>query len=157
MDNLEKYIKENREAFDTAPVPQGSLDRLMAKTRKRTIQIRLRWILPAAAAAAALLVLFVTGYYNNEEKRHLNRMLEGIARSEIEIMTLVENSYPHDLEAVGNTIRSITAEAIPMYSLLPDELTPKERRKILDEYYGAKLQALGRVTEYYACEMNNEL
>ena len=157
MDNLEKYIKENREAFDTAPVPQGSLDRLMAKTRKRTIQIRLRWILPAAAAAAALLVLFVTGYYNNEEKRHLNRMLEGIARSEIEIMTLVENSYPHDLEAVGNTIRSITAEAIPMYSLLPDELTPKERRKILDEYYGAKLQALDRVKEYYAYEMNNEL
>lgn len=157
MDNLEKYIKENREAFDTAPVPQGSLDRLMAKTRKRTIQIRLRWILPAAAAAAALLVLFVTGYYNNEEKRHLNRMLEGIARSEIEIMTLVENSYPHDLEAVGNTIRSITAEAIPMYSLLPDEMAPKERRKILDEYYGAKLEALDRVKEYYAHEMNNEL
>lgn len=156
MDNLEKYIKENREAFDTAPVPQGSLDRLMAKTRRKAVQIRLRWILPAAAAATVLL-LFVTGYYNNEEKRHLNRMLEGIARSEVEIMTLVENSYPQNLEAVGNTIRSITAEAIPMYSLLPDELTPKERRKILDEYYGAKLEALDRVKEYYAHEMNNEL
>lgn len=156
MDNLEKYIKENREAFDTAPVPQGSLDRLMAKTRIKAVQIRLRWILPAAAAAAVLL-LFVTGYYNNEEKRHLNRMLEGIAHSEVEIMTLVENSYPQDLEAVGNTIRSITAEAIPMYSLLPDELAPKERRKILDEYYGAKLEALDRVKEYYAHEMNNEL
>ena len=157
MDNLEKYIKENREAFDTAPVPQGSLDRLMAKTRKRTIQIRLRWILPAAAAAAVLVLFFVTGYYNNDEKRHLNRMLEGIARSEVEIMSLVENSYPHDLEAVGNTIRSITAEAIPMYSLLPEELSTKERRKILDEYYGAKLEALDRVKEYYAHEMNNEL
>ena len=156
MDNLEKYIKENREAFDTAPVPQGSLDRLMAKTRRKTVQIRLRWILPAAAAAAVLL-LFVTGYYNNEESRHLNKMLEGIARSEVEIMTLVEISCPQDLEAVGNTIRSITTEAIPMYSLLPDELTPKERRKILDEYYGAKLQALDRVKEYYAFEMNNEL
>jgi len=153
MDNLEKYIKDNREAFDMVPVPEGSLDRLMAKTRKRTIQIRLRWILPVAA----VLVLFVTDYYNNDEKRHLNRILEGIARSEVEIMTLVENSYPQDLEAVGNTIRSITAEAIPMYSLLPDELAPKERRKILDEYYGAKLQALGRVKEYYAHEMNNEL
>lgn len=156
MDNLEKYIKENREAFDTAPVPQGSLDRLMAKTRRKAVQIRLRWILPAAAAAAVLL-LFVTGYYNNEEKRHLNRMLEGIARSEIEIMTLVENSCPQDLETVGNTIRSITAEAIPMYSLLPEELSTKERRKILDEYYGAKLEALDRVKEYYAYEMNNEL
>lgn len=155
MDNLEKYIKENREAFDTAPVPQGSLDRLMAKTRRKAVQIRLRWILPAAAAA--VLLLFVTGYYNNEEKRHLNRMLEGIARSEIEIMTLVENSCPQDLETVGNTIRSITAEAIPMYSLLPEELSTKERRKILDEYYGAKLQALDRVKEYYAHEMNNEL
>ncbi len=153
MDNLEKYIKDNREAFDMVPVPEGSLDRLMAKTRKRTIQIRLRRILPAAA----VLVLFVTGYYNNDEKLHLNRILEGIARSEVEIMTFVENSYPQDLEAVGNTIRSITAEAIPMYSLLPDELAPKERRKILDEYYGAKLQALGRVKEYYAHEMNNEL
>ena len=107
--------------------------------------------------AAALLVLFVTGYYNNDESRHLNKMLEGIARSEVEIMTLVEIACPQDLEAVGNTIRSITSEAIPMYSLLPDELTPKERRKILDEYYGAKLQALDRVKEYYAYEMNNEL
>ena len=138
------------------PVPEGSLDRLMAKTRERTIQIRLRWILPAAAAAAVLL-LFVTGYYNNEEKRHLNRMLEGMASSEVEIMTLVEKSCPHNLDAVENTIRSITSEAIPMYSLLPDELTPKERRKILDEYYGAKLEALDRVKEYYAHEMNNEL
>lgn len=156
MDNLEKYIKENREAFDTAPVPQGSLDRLMAKRRRKAVQIRLRWILPAAAAAAVLL-LFVTGYYNNEEKRHLNRMLEGMASSEVEIMTLVEKSCPHNLDAVENTIRSITSEAIPMYSLLPDELTPKERRKILDEYYGAKLEALDRVKEYYAHEMNNEL
>ena len=156
MDNLEKYIKDNREAFDMVPVPEGSLDRLMAKTRERTIQIRLRWILPAAAAAAVLL-LFVTGYYNNEEKRHLNRMLEGMASSEVEIMTLVEKSCPHNLDAVENTIRSITSEAIPMYSLLPDELTPKELRKILDEYYGAKLEALDRVKEYYAHEMNNEL
>ncbi len=154
MDNLEKYIKDNREAFDMVPVPEGSLDRLMAKTRRRTIQIRLRWILPAAAA---VLLLFVTGHYNNDESRHLNKMLEGIARSEVEIMTLVEISCPQNLEAVGNTIRSITSESIPMYSLLPDELTPKERRKILDEYYGAKLQALDRVKEYYAYEMNNEL
>lgn len=156
MDNLEKYIKDNREAFDMVPVPEGSLDRLMAKTRKRTIQIRLRWILPAAAAAAVL-VLFVTGYYNNDEKRHLNRMLEGMASTEVEIMTLVEKSCPHDLDAVENTIRSITSEAIPMYSLLPEELSTKERRKILDEYYGAKLEALDRVKEYYAHEMNNGL
>lgn len=155
MDNLEKYIKDNREAFDMVPVPEGSLDRLMAKTRERTIQIRLRWILPAAAAA--VLLLFVIGYYNNEEKRHLNRMLEGMASTEVEIMTLVEKSCPHDLDAVENTIRSITSEAIPMYSLLPDEMAPKERRKILDEYYGAKLEALDRVKEYYAHEMNNEL
>lgn len=156
MDNLEKYIKDNREAFDTVPVPQGSLDRLMAKSRRRSVRHTLRWAVPAVAAAA-LLLLFVTGYYNNDESRHLNKMLEGIARSEVEIMTLVEISCPQDLEAVGNTIRSITSEAIPMYSLLPDELTPKERRKILDEYYGAKLQALDRVKEYYAYEMNNEL
>lgn len=156
MDNLEKYIKDNREAFDTVPVPQGSLDRLMAKSRRRSVRHTLRWAVPAVAAAA-LLLLFVTGYYNNDESRHLNKMLEGIARSEVEIMTLVEIACPQDLEAVGNTIRSITSEAIPMYSLLPDELTPKERRKILDEYYGAKLQALDRVKEYYAYEMNNEL
>jgi len=156
MDNLEKYIIENREAFDTAPVPQGSLDRLMAKTRRRPVRHTLRWVLPAVAAAV-LVVLFVTGYHNNDASRQLNRMLEGIARSEIEIMTLVENSCPQDLETVGNTIRSITAEAIPMYSLLPEELSTKERRKILDEYYGAKLEALDRVKEYYAHEMNNEL
>lgn len=156
MNNLEKYITENREAFDMAPVPDGSLDRLMSKARRRTLRIRLRWTLPVAAAAAVL-VLFVTGYYINDESRHLNMMLEGIALSEVEIMTLVENSFPHEVEAVGNTIRSITSEAIPMYSLLPEELSSKERRKILDEYYGAKLRALDMVRKYYAQEMNNEL
>lgn len=154
MDNLEKYINENREAFDMVPVPDGSLDRLMAKTRRRSVRKTLSWALPAAAA---VLLLFVTGYHKNDESRQLNRMLEGIARSEVEIMTLVENSCPQDLEAVGNTIRSITAEAIPMQSLLPEELSPKERRTILDEYYGAQLKALERVKEYYAHELNNEL
>lgn len=138
------------------PVPDGSLDRLMTKTRRRSMRHALRWTIPAAAAAA-LLVLFLTEYHNNDESRHLNRMLEGIARSEVEIMTLVEISCPQDLEAVGNTIRSITAEAIPMQSLLPEELSPKEHRTILDEYYGAQLKALERVKEYYAHEMNNEL
>ena len=156
MDNLEKFITENREAFDMAPVPESSLDRLMAKKRSRTVRMRLRWAVPSAAAAAVM-VLLVTGQYNNAEHRHLDRMLEGIVRSEVEIMALVENTCPQDMESVGNTIRSITAEAIPMYSLLPDELSPKERRTILDEYYGAKLQALERVKEHYAYVINNEL
>lgn len=138
------------------PVPDGSLDRLMVKTRRRSVRKTFRWTIPAVAAATVL-VLFVTWCYNNDESLHLNKMLEGIARSEVEIMALVENSCPQDLDAVGNTIRSITSEAIPMYSLLPEELSTKERRKILDEYYGAKLEALGRVKEYYEHEMNNEL
>ena len=53
---------------------------------------------------------------------------------------MVEMHNPQDVEVAGSTIRSITAEAIPMASLLPEELPSKERMRILKEYYGQKIE-----------------
>lgn len=152
MDHLEKYIAENRVMFDQAPVPEGCRERFMRKAKRTPV----RKVLRAGVSVAAVSILLVAFHFNDESRR-LNRMLEDMARHEGEIRALVETSFPQDMDAVDNTLRSITSEAIPMVSLLPDEISSKERMRILADYYGTKMQALDKVMQYYEDQMINEL
>ena len=146
MDRLRTYIEDNRSEFDSAPLPLGSKERFMAKTiKRRRVWLRFAGI-PAAAAAVAAAVIMTM---QNDERHNVTRMIERMTDCEVQIMAMVENTYPDDFEAVSNTIRSITFEAIPLSSLLPDELPAQERVRILEEYYGQKIEALERVKSYY--------
>ena len=153
MDDLKRYILENRAGFDDEPVPEGSRGRFMAKavrTERRRVWI---WAGPAAAAVVAV-VFAVSGIYRGKDAGSLEKLMQEMARSEIEIMALVETNFPQDAEAVGNTLRSITAEAIPLASLLPDEMPDEERMNVLKDYYGRKAEALDRVRQYYENEID---
>lgn len=152
MDDLKRYILENRAGFDDEPLPVGSRERFMvkvARAEKRRVWI---WAGPAAAAVLAV-VSAVSGMYRDMDAGSLERLMLEMTRSEIEIMALVETNFPQDVEAVGNTLRSITAEAIPLASLLPDEMPDVERMEVLKEYYGRKAEALERVKRYYENEI----
>ena len=52
MMDLEKYIRENREAFDTETPPEGSEDRFLSRLEARTGKRLLFRILTMTAAAA---------------------------------------------------------------------------------------------------------
>lgn len=152
MDDLKRYILENRAEFDDEPVPVGSRERFMVKAARA--KNRRVWIWTGPAAAAILAVVFaVSGVYRGRGAASLERLMLEMTRSEIEIMALVETNFPQDVEAVGNTLRSITAEAIPLTSLLPDEMPDVERMEVLKEYYGRKAEALERVKQYYENEI----
>lgn len=62
MKGIEKYIKENIEKFDLAPVPEGSRNVFLQKVREEKRHRRTRSIVLAIssmAAAAAITVSFL--------------------------------------------------------------------------------------------------
>ena len=61
---------------------------------------------------------------------------------ENEILTIVETEYPEETDMIMNTLRTITADAIPLEEQLPEELSTKEKSRILNEYYDLKYSAL---------------
>lgn len=149
MTELEKYISSNLEAFDSEPVPEGSKARFMdavgtarRKSRMRVISIAFSCI---AAACAAFMVLPVRPDIARELQRHHMKMAE----IETEIMVLAGKEYPSEAEAIMSTVRSITAEAIPLEEQLPDEMSIKEKSRILNEYYDQKIDALEKVITLY--------
>ena len=61
---------------------------------------------------------------------------------EAQVIALVADVCPEEMDVVMNSIRSITAEAIPLPDLLPDELPVGEKIRIVKDYYGRKTEAL---------------
>ena len=72
-----------------------------------------------------------------------------MAEIETDIMVLAEKEYPYEADAIKSTVRSITAEAIPLEEQLPDEMNIKEKRRILNEYYNEKFSALKELMTLY--------
>lgn len=148
MTELERYIRENIGSFDSEPVPAGSKERFISKLNSERRRARSRLtslVLAGLAACASILLMPDRPSLDKELERHYRRMAE----TESKIMALVEREYPHEKETVINTIRSITAEAIPLEEQLPDEMSMKEKSRIINEYYNHKHSALQLVLEQF--------
>lgn len=149
MTELEKYISSNLEAFDSEPMPEGSkvrfMDAVREERRKRRVKIIRLAFTGIAAACAALTVFLAKPDISRELERHHTRLAE----KESEILILAGKVYPYEAEAILSTVRSITAEAIPLEDQLPDEMSLKDRRRILKEYYNHKINALEEVMTLY--------
>ena len=65
-------------------------------------------------------------------------------------MVLVETGSPDETDAIMNSVRSITAEAIPLEEQLPEELSLKEKSRILSDYYDRKVSALESLIAEYS-------
>ena len=148
MDRLEQYIIDNRNEFDTGLPSGASKDRFMSKVgqeqdRKRKIRFFYSTVAVTASLAIAFIGLADLGSIEIERIYHKMTVCEN------EIYAWAESTCPEEIDEISNTIRIITDEAIPLESLLPDELEARERRRILDEYYSCKIDALERVKERY--------
>ena len=148
MDRLEQYIKDNRSEFEVELPLTASKSRFMSRTAQQQNRTRkLRFIYSAVSVAAVMATAFIG--ISNLDSFEIGRLYQKMTVCENEIFALVESTCPEDMEDVSNTIRIITDEVIPLESLLPDELEARERRRILDEYYSCKIDALERVKERY--------
>lgn len=153
MDRLEQYIKDNAGRFDTELPPSGSRERFMAALEKEISASKVKkfpwgWISAAVSAAAAVaVVVSVLGF--SDVDREIERSISDMSSQEAKLIAWVENVCPQEMETVVKSIRSITAEAIPLPDLLPEEIPAKERARIIKEYYGRKTEALQTLMACY--------
>lgn len=142
MTELERYIIDNRDEFDSIPVPENSRERFMASVaaekRKRRVRFASMATTGIAAASAALVVLT----HDPDMEKVLEKHYTRLAEKELDIITLAEANNPYEMEEVLNSIHSITFEAIPLEDQLPDELSNRDRVRILNDYYNQKYEAL---------------
>lgn len=161
MENLEKYIQENIEQFNTGEMPAGHKERFMAKLEALNTQERKaakphrlfsrRSIFTASAAAAAIIIaLLATPHSGEQDENQYNIAIQELAQEmymeEAETLML----FGEDEQYMINNVKSITNEAIPLTEQLPDELSPERRAEILREYYKAKTAALKKIRTLYA-------
>ena len=142
MTELERYISSNIEAFDCEPIPAGGKERFMdavrQERRKNRIQVLSIAFTGMAACIAIIMAVLVEPDISKELERHYTRM----SMKENEILTIVEREYPEETDMIMNILRTISAAAIPLEEQLPEELSTKEKSRILNEYYDLKYSAL---------------
>ena len=147
MNGIERYIKENIEAFDAVPVPEGSRETFLKKLYKerrrgRTILLSFSSV---AAAAALLLSIFPNNMEIEIRKHHWR-----LAIKEKEILASVGSNDPEEQDRIKDIIRCVITDVIPLEDQLPDELAENEKREILKEYYHDKWLALDNILNQYA-------
>ena len=142
MTDLQRYISSNIDAFDCEPIPEGGKERFMdavrQERRKNRIQVLSIAFTGMAACTAIIMAVLVEPDISKELERHYTRM----SMKENEILTIVEREWPEETDMIMNTLRTITADAIPLEEQLPEELSTKEKSRILNEYYDLKYSAL---------------
>jgi hypothetical protein len=142
MTELERYISSNIDAFDCESIPEGGKERFMdavrQERRKNRIQVLSIAFTGMAACIAIIMAVLVEPDISKELERHYTRM----AMKENEILTIVGRECPEETDMIMNTLRTITADVIPLEDQLPDELSAKDKSRILNEYYDLKYSAL---------------
>lgn len=142
MTELERYISFNIDAFDCESIPEGGKERFMDAVRQERRENRIQVLSIAftgmAACIAIIMAVLVEPDISKELERHYTRMV----MKENEILTIVERECPEETDMIMNTLRTITADAIPLEEQLPEELSTKEKSRILNEYYDLKYSAL---------------
>lgn len=161
MENLEKYIQDNLEQFNSGEMPAGHQERFLAKlgelqaqeekqatARPRRLLTRKSLFTASAAAASIIIALFVTLQQESEEKYiiGIQELAQEMYMEEAQILQMI----PKDEHIMINSVKSITQEAIPLTEQLPDELSPEKRAEILREYYKAKTAGLKKIKTLYA-------
>ena len=167
MNNLEEYIRLNREAFDEQEVPEGNLMRFeerlagqVAGRKSETLRPfkRLRFTsvaagITAVAAAVAAVVIFI----NRPGERHKD-WFAGVGNDQLEICQAYYGKMAEYYETIlkGDfdgtrqfDLEAIAGEGIPLVDQLPDEIDPETRAAVLKEYYGALLDGMERLNKIY--------
>lgn len=142
MTELEKYISSNLEAFDCESIPEGSKDRFMDALGQERRKNRIRIISVAFSSIAAGLALLLTVFDEPDISKELERHYTKLAEKGNEILMIVEREYPDETDMIMNTLREITTDVIPLEEQLPDEISEKEKSRILNNYYNQKYSAL---------------
>ena len=157
MNNLEKYIRDNRSRFDEEP-EAGHFERLQQKmTRKSGKIIALRRSISIAASIAILLTAGLLWHHSGKQSGillcenvsdmkicYLDRMYEVVGRIEQLVMDFDQWEQQEVLNDVQNIIDAVNDD---FESEIPEELPNDRARAILSDYYRQNLESLEMIVE----------
>ncbi len=151
MENLEQYIKNNLEEFDSGDLPAGSRERFMTKledSRKRAkSRRRYLFIGPAAGIAACVLLAIFIGHGRDEVNGHSEHYMAILTTLNREIISLAMECDEMTADEITMATRSVIQDTIPLEEQLPDDLPEEEKEMIMREYYEKKAEGLRRIKE----------
>ena len=157
--NIEDNIKEKKEVFDTAKMPNGHQERFAAKLQEkmdRKNRVRRLWIsIPSAVAAVALVILMIPSVMNfNEtteepankqlvEMRRIydERVNEAISHLE-NVLVNVDDSTRME---INNVISDLTNTSAIFAEMAP--LPEEKQMAIASQIYDNQLETIQLITE----------
>ena len=166
MDNLEEYIRLNREAFDEQELPEWHLVRFeerlagqVADRKRQLIWFRFASVAAGIAAAVAAVVILMPGQarHDGNVARHKD-WFAGVGNDQLEICQAYYGKMAEFYETIlkGDVdgtrlseLEAIAGEGVPLVDQLPDEIAPETRAAVLKEYYGALLDGMDRLNNIY--------
>ena len=155
MSKLERYIRANARAFDTQEAPPGHEERFLAlldasgaapdaapAARRASISPwrsflgrPAAWSFALAALAAAVLLLRPADPF-----RKAGNDPAAIYQAYMDQVAGLYGAFPpEDSASWDRALQEVTEEDIPLFEQLPEELSTRERTRILKAYYGELL------------------
>lgn len=169
MQDLEQYIKENKDLFHRDRLPEGHKERFMKKLQNASpgreksniFNTVVRIILPVAA-------VFVIAFIIDNRSARIIDFLENrytyttnyallMADEERQVIELMKETDPFTGRQLMMALENITFEAIPLKDQLPAELSEKEKRQIMNNYYKQKTEGIQQIKDFLIQEqiLNN--
>ena len=139
MTELEQYICDHAAAFDTEAPAAGHKARFLARYYFTSFQAKTRNLHPApvfafALAACIALVLFTRP---GDPFRGVSNEPEAIYLAYMDRVAALYQAMPLE----DDILREITEEDEPLFAQLPDDISSRQRARILKNHYGELLSA----------------
>ena len=139
MTELEQYIRDHAAAFDTEAPAAGHEARFLARYYFTSFRTAIRNLHPApvfafALAACVALVLFIRP---GDPFRGVSNEPEAIYLAYMDRVAALYRAMPLE----DDILREITEEDEPLFAQLPDDISARQRARILKSHYGELLSA----------------
>lgn len=140
MTELEKYIRDNAAEFDGMEPAEGHEERFLEKLSEPANDVggkssgRVWRIFGTIVAAATLAGIFIAGSSfghftgRNPEAIYLAYMTE--------VSKLYQDCPMEDSAAWDDALAQLTEESVPLFEQLPEEMSRREKARVLKQYYG---------------------
>ncbi|MCL2501760.1 MAG: hypothetical protein FWE30_06090 [Bacteroidales bacterium] len=161
MKDLEDFIAANRAVFDGEDLPHGHEERFFTKWEAGRLRRRLR--LRFLGAAAAVVLVWLSGWGLRElafsESAVEARMLRRY-RQEVEVLRQQVGDYvatlsPVYVEQIEYAVQLFTEDLDRCAEWLPLEISPAQRRRVLEDYYAHCIAGMEQMVLLIAEYTNN--
>ena len=158
MDNLEKYISENRIRFDEEPV-DGHFERLQQKIEQESSNKRIKSIRWVLSIAASITILYIVGSIVFQKTEKINEFCEVAIDMKIcylekmylladQIEELIVDFDQWDRQLVMSDVNDIIETVNGDFeSEIPEELSDEIAKILLSGYYRQNLESLEMIVE----------